>query len=49
MDRDVQGKQRFAKFDRAVTLLREPFERDIESLSPLDRHAQPPQSLVAYL
>ncbi len=37
MNQDVRWKQRFTNFDRAVRLLREPFERDIASLSDLEK------------
>jgi len=37
MQRDVRRKQRFQNFDRAVILLREPIERDITTLSNLEK------------
>jgi nucleotidyltransferase substrate binding protein (TIGR01987 family) len=37
MQQDVRWKQRFQDFDRAVTLLREPFEREVASLSDLEK------------
>lgn len=37
MPNDVRWKQRFENFDRAVLLLREPFERPIEGLSDLEK------------
>jgi nucleotidyltransferase substrate binding protein (TIGR01987 family) len=37
MTHDVRWKQRFENLDRAVALLREPFEGGIEGLSPLEK------------
>lgn len=37
MTADVRWKQRFDNFDRAVVLLREPFEADVSRLSALAR------------
>jgi nucleotidyltransferase substrate binding protein (TIGR01987 family) len=37
MSVDIRWKQRFQNFDRAVVLLREPFERDLASLSALEQ------------
>jgi hypothetical protein len=37
MPQDIRWKQRFQNFDRAVTLLREPFERDVATLSNLEK------------
>ena len=37
MSQDTRWKQRFQNFDRAVLLLREPFERGIDSLSALEK------------
>lgn len=37
MQQDVRWKQRFRNFDRAVVLLREPFERDVTTLSNLEK------------
>jgi len=37
MEQDVRWKQRFQNFDRAVVLLREPFDRDVEQLSDLEK------------
>jgi hypothetical protein len=37
MQQDVRWKQRFQNFDRAVVLLREPFEREVASLSDLEK------------
>jgi nucleotidyltransferase substrate binding protein (TIGR01987 family) len=37
MPQDIRWKQRFQNFDRAVTLLREPFERGIATLSNLEK------------
>ncbi|HKH44240.1 MAG TPA: nucleotidyltransferase substrate binding protein [Thermoanaerobaculia bacterium] len=37
MQQDVRWKQRFQNFDRAVALLREPFERDVATLSNLEK------------
>lgn len=37
MDEDVRWKQRFQNFDRAVVLLREPFEGGVEKLSLLEK------------
>ena len=37
MKPDIRWEQRFANFDRAVVLLREPFERNISTLSALER------------
>jgi nucleotidyltransferase substrate binding protein (TIGR01987 family) len=37
MLQDIRWKQRFQNFDRAVTLLREPFERDVAALSNLEK------------
>jgi nucleotidyltransferase substrate binding protein (TIGR01987 family) len=37
MQRDLRWKQRFQNFDRAVVLLREPFERDVATLSNLEK------------
>ena len=34
---DVRWRQRFQNYDRAVRLLREPFERDVATLSALER------------
>lgn len=34
---DVRWKQRFSNFDRALVLLREPFERDLATLSNLEK------------
>lgn len=34
---DIRWKQRFQNFDRAVILLREPIERDITTLSDLEK------------
>jgi len=37
MSQDIRWKQRFQNFDRAIVLLREPFERDLASLSALEQ------------
>src|SRR5258708_38491105 len=37
MTRDIRWKQRFVNFDKAVTLLREPIDRGIETLSNLEK------------
>lgn len=37
MQQDIRWKQRFQNFDRAVVLLREPFERDVTTLSNLEK------------
>jgi nucleotidyltransferase substrate binding protein (TIGR01987 family) len=37
MLQDIRWKQRFQNFDRAVALLREPFERDVTTLSNLEK------------
>jgi nucleotidyltransferase substrate binding protein (TIGR01987 family) len=37
MTDDIRWQQRFQNFDRAVTLLREPLERGIETLSDLEK------------
>jgi nucleotidyltransferase substrate binding protein (TIGR01987 family) len=37
MSQDIRWKQRFQNFDRAVMLLREPFERDVTALSNLEK------------
>jgi nucleotidyltransferase substrate binding protein (TIGR01987 family) len=37
MQPDVRWKQRFQSFDRALVLLREPFERDVATLSNLEK------------
>ena len=37
MELDIRWKQRFQNFDRAVVLLREPIERDITTLSNLEK------------
>jgi nucleotidyltransferase substrate binding protein (TIGR01987 family) len=37
MSQDIRWEQRFQNFDRAVGLLREPFERDVAALSALER------------
>jgi len=37
MQLDVRWKQRFQNFDRAVVLLREPIERDVTTLSNLEK------------
>ena len=37
MQEDVRWKQRFQNFDRAVALLREPFARDVTTLSNLEK------------
>lgn len=37
MQIDIRWKQRFQNFDRAVILLREPFEQDIAGLSNLEK------------
>lgn len=37
MQQDIRWKQRFQNFDRAVVLLREPFERDVATLSNLEK------------
>lgn len=37
MTLDIRWKQRFQNFDRAVALLGEPIERDIETLSALEK------------
>lgn len=37
MQPDIRWKQRFQNFDRAVVLLREPFERDVAALSNLEK------------
>ena len=37
MHQDVRWKQRFQNFDRAVVLLREPIERDVTTLSELEK------------
>jgi len=34
---DVRWQQRFQNFDRAVVLLREPIERDVTTLSNLEK------------
>jgi nucleotidyltransferase substrate binding protein (TIGR01987 family) len=34
---DIRWEQRFENFTRAAALLREPFERDVESLSALEK------------
>jgi nucleotidyltransferase substrate binding protein (TIGR01987 family) len=37
MPQDIRWKQHFQNFDRAVVLLREPFERDVVALSNLEK------------
>lgn len=37
MEKDIRWKQRFENFDRAVVLLREPFARDVTTLSDLEK------------
>jgi len=37
MQPDIRWKQRFKNFDRAVVLLREPFERGVTTLSNLEK------------
>jgi len=37
MTLDIRWEQRFENFSRAASLLREPFERDVESLSALEK------------
>jgi nucleotidyltransferase substrate binding protein (TIGR01987 family) len=37
MAHDIRWKQRFQNFDRAVILLREPFEQGIDTLSELEK------------
>ena len=37
MEHDVRWKQRFENFNRALTLLREPFQRDVDALSALEK------------
>lgn len=37
MTDDIRWHQRFSNFDRAVALLREPMERDVATLSALER------------
>lgn len=37
MNQDIRWHQRFQNFDRAVVLLREPFERDVTTLSALEK------------
>lgn len=37
MSPDVRWKQRFSNFDRALILLREPFDRGLEKLSTLEK------------
>ncbi len=37
MTQDIRWEQRFQNFDRAVVLLREPFERDVAALSNLEK------------
>jgi nucleotidyltransferase substrate binding protein (TIGR01987 family) len=37
VQRDIRWKQRFQNFDRAVVLLREPIERDVTTLSNLEK------------
>lgn len=37
MQEDIRWKQRFQNFDRAVLLLREPMERDVGTLSNLEK------------
>jgi nucleotidyltransferase substrate binding protein (TIGR01987 family) len=37
MTADIRWQQRFQNFDRAVVLLREPFERDLGTLSALEQ------------
>jgi nucleotidyltransferase substrate binding protein (TIGR01987 family) len=37
MPQDIRWEQRFQNFDRAVVLLREPFERDVATLSNLEK------------
>jgi nucleotidyltransferase substrate binding protein (TIGR01987 family) len=37
MEQDIRWKQRFQNFNRAVVLLREPIERDVTTLSNLER------------
>ncbi|KAF0118870.1 MAG: nucleotidyltransferase substrate-binding protein [Rhodospirillaceae bacterium] len=37
MQKDVRWEQRFQNFDRAVLLLRDPFDRDINTLSALEK------------
>ena len=37
MEQDIRWKQRFQNFDRAVVLLREPIERDLATLSNLEK------------
>ncbi|MFO7535272.1 MAG: nucleotidyltransferase substrate binding protein [Kiritimatiellia bacterium] len=37
MTQDIRWKQRFQNFDRAVILLKEPFERPLEALSDLEK------------
>jgi nucleotidyltransferase substrate binding protein (TIGR01987 family) len=37
MQKDIRWKQRFQNFDRAVTLLREPIDRGVATLSALEK------------
>ncbi|HOC73718.1 MAG TPA: nucleotidyltransferase substrate binding protein, partial [Candidatus Hydrogenedentes bacterium] len=37
MTPDIRWKQRFQNFDRAMVLLREPFDRGLENLSQLEK------------
>ena len=37
MSREIRWKQRFGHFDRAMVLLREPFERGLDRLSELEK------------
>jgi nucleotidyltransferase substrate binding protein (TIGR01987 family) len=37
MQQDIRWKQRFRNFDRAMVLLREPIERDVTTLSDLEK------------
>ncbi|MFZ5762874.1 MAG: nucleotidyltransferase substrate binding protein [Thermodesulfobacteriota bacterium] len=37
MQQDIRWKQRFQNFNRAVVLLREPFERGVDALSELEK------------
>jgi nucleotidyltransferase substrate binding protein (TIGR01987 family) len=37
MTQDIRWQQRFDNFERAVVLLREPFERDVTKLSALEK------------
>ena len=39
MSSDIRWKQRFDNFDRAFVLLREVYERELDSLSRLERKA----------